>query len=258
LVGYLLLPDGKKVDVADGLILGRTSSCAVVVKDTKASRRHAQLIVAGPIVEIEDLASSNGTLLNDKPVKRRMLRDGDVVQIGTTRILYREPELDRTWAPGTAPDQVAAGTVPDQVAPGAAPDHAAPGAAPDHAAPGEDLFADDEEDDGVGDEVDDGVDVLEFADEDVVQVPKTSQTSKAPKPDRPKPASAASQIASFSMTRTVVIPKRDRGLLAFGGKSGMGIGDDLRQMSPLMRLLGILVALAVAGGLGYLAFSLVS
>lgn len=226
MVGYLLLPDGKKVDVADGLILGRTSSCAVVLKDTKASRRHAQLIVAGPIVEIEDLQSSNGTLLNDKPVKRRMLRDGDVVQIGTTQITYRERDLARSSEPSEVPDQ--------------------PG-------PGEDLFADD----GDADEVElapvapvADVEVLEFADEDVVAVPKAPP---APKPDRPRSA-AASHVPNISMTKTVMIPKRDR--RPFG--SGMGFGDDLRQMSLPMRLLGMLLAVAVAGGLGYLAFKLAS
>lgn len=222
MVGYLLLPDGKKVGVVDGLILGRMSSCAVVVKDIKASRRHAQLVVAGPVVEILDLESSNGTLLNDKPVKRRMLRDGDVVQIGTTRITYREAELVQTSGPALVPDQPA---------------------------PGQDLFADEP------DSVPDGqpeVEVLEFADDDVVHVPKES------KPDRPRPTSAASQVPNFSMVKTVVIPKRDRGLLPFGGKSGIVIGDDLRQMSLPMRLLGLLVALVIAGALGYLAYNLVS
>ena len=222
MVGYLLLPDGKKVDVADGLILGRMSSCAVVVKDSKASRRHARLVVAGPVVEIWDLESSNGTLLNDKPVKRRMLRDGDVVQIGTTRITYREAEPVQTSGPAVVLDQPA---------------------------PGQDLFAD--EPDPVPDAQPE-VEVLEFADDDVVRVPKES------KPDRPRPTSAASQVPNFSMVKTVVIPKRDRGLLPFGGKSGIVIRDDLRQMSLSMRLLGLLVALLVAGALGYLAYSLVS
>jgi predicted component of type VI protein secretion system len=209
LVGYLELPDGKTVDVADGLVLGRTSSCAVVIKDNKASRRHAQLIVAGPVVEIEDLDSSNGTLLNDKPVKRRMLRDGDVVQIGTTRITYRERSLSETWAP--AP--------PDQ---------------PDQPAAGEDLFAED---------------VLEFADDEVVQVPKTPPPPPPPRLDQP--------ASGISMTKTVVMPKRTRPPTPLGGKPVLRIGDDLRQMSVSMRLLSVLAALAVAGALGYLAYRLV-
>ena len=34
-------------------------------------------------------SSSNGTMLNGKPVQRRVVRDGDEIQIGETRIVYR-------------------------------------------------------------------------------------------------------------------------------------------------------------------------
>tara|TARA_R110002072_G_scaffold4174_1_gene29405 strand:+ start:118482 stop:119501 length:1020 start_codon:yes stop_codon:yes gene_type:complete len=91
--GYLELADGGFLGVRDGLVLGRVSACDVVVNDSKASRRHARLIVEGGVVEIEDLNSSNGTLLNGKPVDRRMMRDGDEVRIGKTVIVYREGDL---------------------------------------------------------------------------------------------------------------------------------------------------------------------
>lgn len=70
-------------------------------------------------------------------------------------------------------------------------------------------------------------------------------------------AGRSGPISRVSATRTVVIPKRDRGTLPHA-RSGMSLGDDLRQMSLPMRLLGILLALAVAGAFGYLAYSLVS
>jgi predicted component of type VI protein secretion system len=87
---FLSMPDGQQVPVRDGLVIGRVSGCDVVVDDTKASRRHARLCVDGGVVEIEDLGSSNGTLLNGKPVQRRMLRNGDEVTIGNTVLVYRE------------------------------------------------------------------------------------------------------------------------------------------------------------------------
>ena len=92
--GYLTLADGSHRTVHDGFSIGRVVGCDLVIDDTKASRRHARLVVAGGVVEIEDLDSSNGTLLNDKPVQRRMLRDGDQVKIGKTVLVYHE---------GTAP-----------------------------------------------------------------------------------------------------------------------------------------------------------
>lgn len=91
--GYLELPDGGCIVVRDGLVLGRVAACDVVVDDSKASRRHARLIAEAGVVEIEDMKSSNGTLLNGKPVERRMIRDGDEVRIGKTVIVYREGPL---------------------------------------------------------------------------------------------------------------------------------------------------------------------
>ena len=88
--GYLLLPDGHRVPVADGLTIGRVDGCDLRLEDPKASRHHARLIVEASVVEIEDLGSSNGTRLNGKEIQRRMLRSGDVIQIGTSLIIYRE------------------------------------------------------------------------------------------------------------------------------------------------------------------------
>ncbi len=220
MVGYLQLPDGREVDVANGLVLGRQSSCTVVVEDHKVSRRHAQLIVAGPVVEIEDLGSSNGTLLNDKTVKRRMLRDGDVVQIGTTRITYREGTAAQRPEPEVPEPEVPKPEVPEPEVP-----------KPEVPQP----------------EID--VDVLEFADDDVVRVPKVNKP--VAKPDRPRPVTAATQIPAGGSARAIVIPKWDR------SRIGM-IGDDLRQMSLSMRLVGIVLSVAVACGLGYLAYRLVT
>ncbi len=112
--GYLSLANGKRVAIRDGFVLGRVAGSDLVVEDGKASRRHAKLHVEGGVVEIEDLQSSNGTLLNDKPVTRRVLRDGDRVQIGTTVIVFHDGELPR--------DASAAPAAPTRPAPAAALD----------------------------------------------------------------------------------------------------------------------------------------
>ncbi|HEX6813249.1 MAG TPA: FHA domain-containing protein [Planctomycetota bacterium] len=88
--GYLSLSDGRTLPVSNGVVVGRVAGCDLVINDAKASRRHARFVVESGVVEIEDLGSSNGTLLNNKPVTRRMLRDGDQVQIGKTIITFRE------------------------------------------------------------------------------------------------------------------------------------------------------------------------
>lgn len=102
--GYLLLPDGQRVPIAEGLTIGREDGCNVCLQDPKASRHHARIIVEGPVVEVEDLGSSNGTRLNGKAIRRRVLRFGDVIQIGTSLIAFVEEDQ----GPGEEGEEVAA------------------------------------------------------------------------------------------------------------------------------------------------------
>jgi hypothetical protein len=89
-IGFLELADGRRFPLHDGLTIGRVAGCDIVIGDTKASRRHAKVVVEGNVAEVEDLGSSNGTLLNGKPVTKRVLRPGDEIQIGTTVIRFVE------------------------------------------------------------------------------------------------------------------------------------------------------------------------
>ena len=92
MAAFLVLSDGARFQIEDGMVIGRGASCEIVIKDAKASRRHARLIFQGGVVEIEDLESSNGTRLNGKSITKRMMRVGDVVTIGTTDIRYTEED----------------------------------------------------------------------------------------------------------------------------------------------------------------------
>ena len=47
---------------------------------------------------LEDLNSTNGVYVRAKRVRRRMLNDGDVVQIGQHEIMYFDERLSRTRA----------------------------------------------------------------------------------------------------------------------------------------------------------------
>jgi diguanylate cyclase (GGDEF)-like protein len=48
---------------------------------------HVKLILSGTVVTIEDLGSSNGTLVNGDRVHIEQLRDGDKIRLGETTIL---------------------------------------------------------------------------------------------------------------------------------------------------------------------------
>jgi hypothetical protein len=73
------------------VLVGRLASCAVRLADANASREHAAFVRVGDGWAIEDLDSTNGTLLDGEPVARALLRDGDVIEVGLTRLTFHEP-----------------------------------------------------------------------------------------------------------------------------------------------------------------------
>ena len=73
------------------LIVGRLPECAICLDDANVSRRHAAFIHLGDGWAVTDLGSTNGTRVNDKEVRRARLHDGDIVEIGLTRLTFHEP-----------------------------------------------------------------------------------------------------------------------------------------------------------------------
>jgi len=81
--------DGHQVVLTgDRVAIGRLDECEICLADANASRRHAAFVREGDDWAIEDLDSTNGTLLNGDPVTRELLRDGDAIEIGVTRLTY--------------------------------------------------------------------------------------------------------------------------------------------------------------------------
>ncbi len=69
------------------LLLGRDEDCDIrfdLHKDLEVSGRHAELIPAEDKrkVEIVDLDSTNGVLVNGEEVKQRLLQNGDTFELG--------------------------------------------------------------------------------------------------------------------------------------------------------------------------------
>ena len=84
----------REISLARSLIsIGRDPSNDVVLPDAMVSRRHAVIEFRASQYFLRDCNSSNGSLVNGDRVSERNLRDGDLVAIGTARILFRE-ELD--------------------------------------------------------------------------------------------------------------------------------------------------------------------
>jgi pSer/pThr/pTyr-binding forkhead associated (FHA) protein/uncharacterized RDD family membrane protein YckC len=72
------------------LSIGRDPSNDLVLPDAMVSRRHAVIEYRGSQYYLRDCNSSNGSLVNGDRVSERGLRDGDLVAIGTARLLFRE------------------------------------------------------------------------------------------------------------------------------------------------------------------------
>lgn len=69
---------------------GRTASADVQLPSSMVSRLHTRIVAAEGAFWVNDLGSSNGTRLNGALVTSQRLRDGDVIQIGDVRLLFRD------------------------------------------------------------------------------------------------------------------------------------------------------------------------
>lgn len=77
-------------------IIGRTPDNDLQIDSKYISRHHAQIITSVNSSVLEDLNSTNGIHVRSKRVRRRMLNDGDVVQIGQHEVMYFDERLSRT------------------------------------------------------------------------------------------------------------------------------------------------------------------
>lgn len=97
--GKLIITSGQQEGqviplLIDEIVIGRATSNAtweISLRDASVSRPHARLQRTEDAWLLFDLGSSNGTRINNTPVTEqgRVLRDGDIISIGTTLILYR-------------------------------------------------------------------------------------------------------------------------------------------------------------------------
>jgi uncharacterized RDD family membrane protein YckC/predicted nucleic acid-binding Zn ribbon protein len=72
------------------LSIGRDPSNDLVLPDAMVSRRHAVIEYRGNQFYLRDCNSSNGSVVNGDRVSERSLRDGDLLAIGTARLLFRD------------------------------------------------------------------------------------------------------------------------------------------------------------------------
>ncbi len=83
--------ESYQINLTSGkMVIGRMINCDIVINDTSASRRHAEIFYDSMtgLVTINDLKSSNGTYINREKITRlSRLQNGDVIRIGQT-VMY--------------------------------------------------------------------------------------------------------------------------------------------------------------------------
>jgi hypothetical protein len=75
-----------------GLVVGRGSDATLRINDPGISRQHAEFTVtargdAEPLIEVHDMGSTNGILVDGRKVPRATLRHGSRVQVGHTTLV---------------------------------------------------------------------------------------------------------------------------------------------------------------------------
>ncbi|MBU4174193.1 MAG: FHA domain-containing protein [Actinobacteria bacterium] len=83
--------------------IGRSENNDIMLEDEMASKSHCRIITQGDNYLVEDLGSSNGTIVNGQQVNSHMLSDGDKLYIGQTTLTFKKSAPAATAAaPATA------------------------------------------------------------------------------------------------------------------------------------------------------------
>ncbi len=79
---------GKEFPISDEEVtLGRDPKNGIVIDDVQVSRQHLRIFRQKGEIFVEDLKSTNGTLLNGKPLtKAQKVKNGDLLTIGPSNI----------------------------------------------------------------------------------------------------------------------------------------------------------------------------
>src|SRR5262249_30978615 len=77
-------PGSRNLVLGTGTYLvGRSSHCQLVINDLTVSRRHAQVVVSGAGIRVNDLKSQNGTFIDGKAIRSATVSEGQTVRFGS-------------------------------------------------------------------------------------------------------------------------------------------------------------------------------
>ena len=96
---------GRVLEVDRPLVLGRVKGADLILRDPRASGRHAELTPVAEGLRLRDLGSANGTLVDGAVAHDQVLHGGEEIAIGSLRIavLVEEPAISGTPPPVSVP-----------------------------------------------------------------------------------------------------------------------------------------------------------
>ncbi len=82
---------GRQFDLRTGAnVIGRGSESDLQLLDQGVSRKHINIDFDGSFATIYDLGSTNGTSVNGHHVASQLLRHGDVIRVGHTKLVFQQ------------------------------------------------------------------------------------------------------------------------------------------------------------------------
>lgn len=70
------------------MTIGRKAHNPIHIDNLAISGEHACIVQNGQSYSLEDLGSTNGTLVNGQPFKKGLLREGDLIELGKYRLKF--------------------------------------------------------------------------------------------------------------------------------------------------------------------------
>lgn len=88
----------KKTQIGSKIVKKGQEQNDITLEDEKIARRHAQVILDGNIVYIQNLHKDHATSVNGKAIVKRELKEKDEIGIGPYRVIYRIHQ-EVNWIP---------------------------------------------------------------------------------------------------------------------------------------------------------------
>jgi pSer/pThr/pTyr-binding forkhead associated (FHA) protein len=68
--------------------IGTSADNDIVLQDKAVSRHHAKIRIEGQKYFVYDLASTNGTRINDRKITKKWIKEGDSIEMGHTKMIF--------------------------------------------------------------------------------------------------------------------------------------------------------------------------